>query len=185
MCDQTIIVHLWFVTIHPFDDGNGRLARALTDMALAQDDRQRIRCYSLSTQIMAERDEYYNVLEKTQKGSCDVTEWLLWFLGCFSRAILRSDDILSGVFTKSEFWRLHAQTSLNERQKKAINRLLDTGPEGFKGGLSTKKYVAMVHISRATAFRELDQLCLLGILQRLGQGRAVRYELVDSRNQAK
>jgi Fic family protein len=174
---RAAVAHLWFVTIHPFDDGNGRLARALTDMALAQDDKQRVRYYSLSTQTMAERDEYYDILEKSQKGSCDITDWLVWFLGCFARAIEGSDDIMRGVFSKSEFWRIHSQTQLNERQKKVINRLLDEGPGGFEGGLTTKKYASMTHSSRATAFRELDQLFGMGILKRVGQGRAVKYEL--------
>lgn len=174
---RAALVHLRFVTIHPFDDGNGRLARALTDMAMAQDDRQRVRYYSLSTQIMAQREGYYDILEKTQKGSGDVTGWLVWFLGCFARAIERSEDIMNGVFSRSEFWKLHAQDQLTERQKKVINRLLDEGAEGFKGGLTTKKYASMTHASRATAFRELDQLMEFGILERIGQGRAVRYEL--------
>lgn len=174
---RAAIAHLWFVTIHPFDDGNGRIARALTDMALAQDDKQRVRYYSLSTLIMTEREGYYDILERTQKGSCDITKWLVWFMECFAKAILRSEDIMNGAFSKSEFWRLHAQDQLSERQKKVINRLLDEGPGGFVGGLTTKKYASMTHASRATAFRELDQLLDLGILKRVGQGRAVRYEL--------
>ena len=174
---RAALAHLRFVTIHPFDDGNGRIARALTDMALAQDDRQRVRYYSLSTQIMAEREGYYDILEKTQKGSGDVTGWLVWFLGCFARAIERSEDIMNGVFSRSEFWKIHSQDQLTERQKKVINRLFDEGAEGFKGGLTTKKYASMTHASRATAFRELDQLMEYGILERIGQGRAVRYEL--------
>lgn len=175
---RAALVHLWFVTIHPFDDGNGRLARALTDMALTQDDKQRVRYYSLSTQIMAEREGYYDILEMTQKGSGDITDWLVWFMGCFARAIERSEDIMNGVFSKSEFWKTHAQTQLTERQKKVINRLLDAGADGFEGGMTTQKYASMTHISRATAFRELDQLLELGILKRVGQGRSVRYELV-------
>jgi Fic family protein len=175
---RAALVHLRFVTIHPFDDGNGRIARALTDMALAQDDKQRVRYYSLSTQIMTEREGYYEILEKTQKGSGDVTDWLVWFLGCFSRAIAKSEDIMNGVFAKSEFWRQHAQDQLSERQKKVINRLLDAGKEGFEGGMTTQKYASMTHCSRATAFRELDQLQEVGIVKRIGLGRAVRYELV-------
>jgi Fic family protein len=174
---RAAIAHLWFVTIHPFDDGNGRIARAITDMALAQDDKQRVRYYSLSAQTMAERDEYYDVLEKTQKGACDVTEWLVWFLGCHARAITRSDDIMKGVFSKSEFWKTHSRSRLNERQKKVVNRLLDEGPGGFEGGLTTRKYASMTHCSRATAFRELDQLYEMGVVERVGQGRSVRYEL--------
>jgi Fic family protein len=174
---RAAVVHFWFVTIHPFDDGNGRIARALTDMALAQDGKQRVRYYSLSAQIMAEREGYYDILERSQKGGCDITGWLEWFLACFARALERSDDILNGVFSKTTFWRLHAQASLTERQKKVINRLLDQGPGGFQGGMTTQKYASMAHCSPATAFRELDQLYKLGILERVGQGRGVRYEL--------
>jgi Fic family protein len=178
---RAAVGHFWFVTIHPFEDGNGRIARALTDMALAQDDKQPIRYYSLSAQIMAEREGYYDILESVQKGTCDISAWLAWFLGCFARAIERSDEILNGVFSKSEFWRKHAQDKLTDRQKKVINRLLDEGPGGFEGGLTTQKYLSMTHCSRATAFRELDQLTELGTLRRIGQGRAVRYELVTDK----
>jgi Fic family protein len=174
---RAALVHLWFVTIHPFDDGNGRIARALTDMALAQDDKQRIRYYSLSTQIMAEREGYYEILEKTQKGSGDVTGWLVWFLGCFARSIEKSEDIMNGVFSKADFWQQHAHDHLSERQKKVINRLLDAGADGFEGGMTTQKYASMTHCSRATAFRELDQLMEIGILKRFGQGRSVKYIL--------
>src|SRR6185369_10603018 len=101
---RAAVAHFWFVTIHPFEDGNGRIARALTDLALAQDDMHRVRYYSLSTQIMAERDAYYDILERSQQGTCDITQWLVWFLGSFARAIERSEEILDGVFSKSEFW---------------------------------------------------------------------------------
>jgi Fic family protein len=174
---RAAIAHLRFVSIHPYDDGNGRIARALTDMALAQDDKQRVRYYTLSAEIMSEREDYYNILEKTQKGSCDVTGWLVWFLGCYARAIKHSDDLLNGVFSKAEFWRTHAQDKLTDRQKKVINRLLDAGPDGFEGGLTTQKFASMTHCSRVTAYRELDQLHVMGILKRVGQGRSVRYEL--------
>lgn len=174
---RAAVAHLWFVTIHPFEDGNGRIARALTDMALAQDDRQRVRYYALSAQIMSEREDYYNILEETQKGSCEITDWLVWFLGCFARAIQHADDILSGVFSKAEFWRMHSQEKLTERQRKVINRLLDSGPDGFEGGLTTQKFASMTHCSRVTAYRELDQLHAMGILERIGQGRSVRYQL--------
>jgi len=174
---RAAVTHFWFVTIHPFDDGNGRLARALTDMALAQDDRQRVRAYSLSAQIMADREKYYDILEQCQKGTCDITPWLLWFLECFTRAIRRSEDILDGVFTRSEFWRRYDHLLLTERQKKVINRLLEEGPGGFEGGLTTKKYASMAHTSKGTAFRELDQLYDWGVLERIGKGRSVHYEL--------
>lgn len=172
------LAHLWFVTIHPFDDGNGRLARAITDMALAQDDKQRTRYYSLSSQIMTDRESYYDILERTQKGSCNVTGWLVWFLECFTRAIGRSEDIMRGSLAKAEFWREHGHHKMNERQKKMLNRLVDAGPNGFEGGMTTQKYASMTHCCRATAFRELDSLMELGILMRIGQGRSVRYELV-------
>lgn len=176
---RAAVAHFYFITIHPYEDGNGRLARALTDLALAQDDRQAVRYYSLSAQIMAERDTYYEVLEKCQKGDGDVTEWLSWFLGCFSRSLTRSDQILTAVFDKAGFWSLHAHTLLNERQRKVVNRLLDCGREGFEGGLSTRKYASMTGVSRATAFRELEQLLGLGVIRRRpGGGRSVSYELV-------
>jgi Fic family protein len=157
------LAHLWFVTIHPFDDGNGRLARAITDMAMAQDDSQPARYYSLSSHIMADRESYYEILEKTQKGSCEVTGWLVWFLNCFSRALARSEGIMNGAWTKAHFWQQYDQIKLSERQKKVVNRLLDTGPEGFEGGTTTQKYASMAPCSRATAFRELDQLFEIGL----------------------
>jgi Fic family protein len=175
---RAAIAQFWFVTIHPFEDGNGRIARALTDMALSQDDRQSIRYYSLSSQIMAERDAYYNVLEHSQKGDGDITDWLSWFLGCFSRAIKRSEGMLAIVLNKASFWKSHAEASLTERQRKVINRLLDAGKGGFAGGLTTRKYVSLAKVSRATAFREIDHLMKLGIIkQNPGRGRSASYEL--------
>lgn len=175
------LAHLWFVTIHPFDDGNGRLARAVTDMAMAQDDNQQARYYSLSSQIMADRENYYEILEQTQKGSCEVTDWLVWFLNCFSRTMERSHEIMNGAWSKAHFWQQYDQFKLTDRQKKVVNRLLDAGPEGFERGMTTQKYASMTHCSRATAFRELDQLFEIGVLQRDGQGRAVRYQLVKAK----
>ncbi|MBI5326994.1 MAG: Fic family protein [Deltaproteobacteria bacterium] len=163
---RAAIAHFWFVTIHPYEDGNGRLARAITDMAIAQDDGQPLRYYSLSAQIMAERDAYYNALERCSKGEGDITEWLSWFFACFSRATERSEKILSIVFDKAGFWNKHAGTPLSERQKKVANRLLDAGRDGFEGGLTTRKYVSMAKVSRATAFREIEQLLQSGILRR-------------------
>jgi Fic family protein len=175
---RAAIAQFWFVTIHPFEDGNGRIARSLTDMALSQDDRQSIRYYSLSSQIMAERDAYYNVLERCQKGNGDITDWLSWFLGCFSRAIKSSEVMLEIVLNKASFWKSHSDASLTERQRKVINRLLDAGKGGFAGGLTTRKYVSLAKVSRATAFREIDHLIKLGIIrQNPGKGRSVSYEL--------
>jgi Fic family protein len=177
---RAALAHFYFVTIHPFEDGNGRLARALTDMALAQDDGQMMRYYSLSAQIMSERDEYYNILERCQKGDGELTEWLLWFLGCFHRAIDRSETFLSIVVDKAGFWRQHSQSALSVRQKKIINRLLDAGKGGFEGGLTNRKYAAMTDTSRATAFRELEALCAMGVIRQTGSGRSARYDLVWS-----
>lgn len=173
------VAHLWFVAVHPFDDGNGRIARTLTDMALAQDENLATRCYSLSSQIMAERDAYYKILERTNKQDGDITEWLRWFLTSMSRAVLNSNRLLSSVMQKARFWKRHAQTDLNNRQRKALNRLLDAGPGGFEGGLSNRKYAGMTHVSRATAQRELADLVKKGILrQNPAGGRSASYSLV-------
>ena len=176
---RAAIAHFRFVTIHPFEDGNGRIARALTDMALAQDEKLGPRFYSLSTRIMAERDEYYRVLERCQKGDGDITGWLVWFLECFERAIEHSETLISNVLTKARFWQRHGQTVLNGRQRKVINRLLDTGSGGFEGGLATRKYVSMAKVSRATAFREISDMVEKQVLkQNPGGGRSVSYDLI-------
>jgi len=173
------VAHLWFAAVHPFDDGNGRIARTLTDMALAQDENLATRCYSLSSQIMAERDAYYKILARTNKQDGDITEWLKWFLTYMSRAVLNSNRLLSSVMQKARFWKRHAQTDLNNRQRKALNRLLDAGPGGFEGGLSNRKYAGMTHVSRATAQRELADLVKKGILrQNPAGGRSTGYSLV-------
>ncbi|MFC1890456.1 Fic family protein [Thermodesulfobacteriota bacterium] len=172
------IAHFRFVTIHPFEDGNGRIARALTDMALAQDEGVPVRFYSLSAQVMAEREEYYSVLERSQRGDCDITNWLAWFLGCFHRAVERSENLIDLVLMKARFWQKHVQTNLTDRQRKVTNRLLDAGPGGFTGGLSTRKYVSMARTSRATAYREIIDLVQKGVLRRNpGGGRSASYDL--------
>jgi Fic family protein len=173
------MAHLHFLTIHPFEDGNGRIARALTDMALAQDEGEPRRFYSLSSRIMAEREAYYDILEQTQKGDGDITPWLLWFLGCMTRSLERSEALLANVLAKGEFWRRHAGASLSERQCKVVNRLLDAGPDGFEGGLTTRKYASMAGVSRATAFREISQLLEWGMIrQNSGGGRNVSYAII-------
>lgn len=175
---RAAIAHFRFVTIHPFEDGNGRIARALTDMALSEDDREPMRYYSISAQIMADREAYYDVLERCQKGDKDITEWLIWFLGCFARAIKRSEGLLSVVLDKAAFWKMHVQAPLSDRQRKVINRMLDYGRGGFEGGMTTRKYVSLADVSRATALRELNQLLDLGIIkQNPGKGRSVSYDL--------
>lgn len=176
---RAAIAHFWFVTIHPFDDGNGRIARALTDMALAQDEKLDMRFYSLSSQIMEERNDYYDVLEKCSKGKSDVTEWLSWFLGCANRAMQKSERIIGNVLAKADFWQHHSQTTLNDRQRKVVNRLLDAGEGQFEGGLTTRKYVSLTKTSRATAFREIADLLEKEVLTQdpKSKGRSVRYDL--------
>jgi Fic family protein len=170
--------HLWFVVLHPFADGNGRIARALTEMALAQDENLSTRYYSLSSQIMAEREDYYRILERTNKGDGDITDWMKWFLESMSRAILNSNELLSNVMLKARFWKHYAQTKLKKRQSKVLNRLLDAGRGGFEGGLTNRKYAGMAHVSRATAQRELSDLVQKGILRpNPGGGRSTSYDL--------
>jgi len=173
------IAHFWFVTVHPFDDGNGRVTRALTDMALAQDEKSQVRLYSFSSQIMEERNAYYDVLEKCSKAGLDITEWLEWFLGCLIRAMEKSEIIIVKILAKAEFWQAHGQTTLNDRQRKVINRLLDAGEGQFQGGLTTRKYASITKASRATAFREISDLVDKKILAQNPQtkGRNVSYEL--------
>jgi len=175
---RAALAQLYFVTIHPFDDGNGRLARALSDLALAQDEGTGQRFYSLSAQIMKERQEYYRVLERTQKSDGDCTQWLLWFFGCLARAIEGTEQILAKVLMKARFWRKHAGAPLSERQIKVLNRLLDAGPDGFEGGLTTRKYMGLAKTSRATAWREIDDLLKRGLLTpRPGGGRSTAYDI--------
>lgn len=172
------IAHFHFVTVHPFDDGNGRIARALTDMALAQDEKETRRFYSLSSRIMTERKEYYSALEDCQKGDGDITRWLSWFLECADRAINASEGMIAGVLTKASFWQKHAQKTLTEQQRKVVNRLLEAEPEGFTGGLSTRKYISIAKVSRTTAYREITDLVSKGMLQvNPGKGRNVSYSL--------
>jgi len=173
------LAHFYFVTIHPFEDGNGRIARALTDMALAQDDNMASRYYSLSGRIMTERKEYYNVLEKSQKGSLDITEWLLWFLNCYLHAIENSEVLIRNILLKSEFWQKHSQTIFNSNQQKVLNRLLDAGQKGFEGELSTRKYVGMTRVSRATAYRDILDMIKKNVLKpNKTKGRSVSYSVV-------
>jgi len=176
---RAALAHLRFLTVHPFEDGNGRVARALTDMALAQDERESRRFYSLSSRVMAEREAYYDILERTQKGDGDVTPWLLWFLECMQRALESSEQLLGNVLAKGEFWRDHAGVPLSERQRKVVNRLLDAGPGGFEGGLTTRKYASLAGVSRVTAFREISQLLEQGMVkQNPGGGRSASYAIV-------
>ena len=171
--------HLRFVTIHPYEDGNGRLARALTDMALAQDEKLNVRFYSVSSEIMRSRNEYYKILENVQRCRVNATGWFLWFIECVTASIEHSRDIISNVFARADFWNQHAQAQLNERQKKVLNRMLEAGKGNFAGGLTTRKYVSITKTSRATAFREIADMLDKKVLRQLsGEGRSVHYDLV-------
>jgi Fic family protein len=173
------LAHYWFVAIHPFDDGNGRIARALTDMTLAQDEGHSTRFYSMSNQIMKERDDYYDVLEKCSNGAGDITEWQEWFLGCFKRAVVSSQELINRVLVKARFWQEFAETDLNPRQKKVINRLLDAGKGNFEGKLAAMNYRTIAKTTKATASRDLDSLLKKGIFKLMeGGGRNTRYDLV-------
>jgi Fic family protein len=170
------LAHLWFVTIHPFDDGNGRIARAIADMALARSENSPQRFYSMSAQIQREREAYYNILEATQKGTLDITSWMEWFLGCLGRAIDGAQTILSSVLAKARFWESIRGVALNERQRLVLNRLLD----GFEGKLTTTKYAKLAKCSQDTALRDIALLVERGILVRNPKGgRSTSYALAN------
>jgi len=172
------IAHLWFVTIHPFDDGNGRLARAITDLALAQAEQQSIRFYAMAAAIMENRKAYYQVLEQSQRAELDVTSWLEWFLETLKKTLITAIKRIEYVLQKTKFWQLHAQSSLNERQVKVLNRLLDSGPDEFEGGINTQKYMGLTKTSKATATRDLVELVEKGCLvKRPGGGRSTSYDI--------
>ena len=175
---RAAIAHLWLITLHPFDDGNGRVARAVTDRALAQAESNSIRFYSLSAAIMARRREYYEQLEQAQKGDLDITPWLQWFLSALEDAIAKGLQRFERVLNKTRFWQQHAQTVLSERQIKVLNRLLDTQGEEFTQGVNASKYQALAKVSKATATRELADLVQKNCLRKLpGGGRSTRYAL--------
>lgn len=168
------IAHLWFVTVHPFDDGNGRIARAIADLALTRAEGTPQRFYSMSAQIRAERKAYYDLLETTQKGDLDITPWLLWFIACLDRAFDGAETILASVLRKARFWEALAGQPLNERQRKVINRLLD----GFEGKLTNAKWAALAKTSPDTALRDINDLVSRGILAKEpGGGRSTSYSL--------
>lgn len=168
------IAHLWFVTIHPFDDGNGRIARAIADLTLARAEGTKQRFYSMSAQIRAERKAYYDMLETTQKGGLDITEWLLWFIGCLDRAFGGSETILTNVMSKARFWEKLATQPLNDRQRTMMNRLLD----GFEGKLTSSKWAKIAKTSPDTALRDINDLVERGILVKdPAGGRSTSYSL--------
>ncbi len=167
------IAHLWFVTIHPFDDGNGRIARAITDMLLAESERTSQRFYSMSAQIMKERNAYYDILEKTQKKDVDITGWLVWFLKCLRKAIENAEETLSTVLDKAHFWQKYSEVILNDRQKKVLNRFLD----GFEGNLTSSKWAKISKSSQDSANRDISYLLEKNMLIKKGSGRNTHYIL--------
>jgi len=174
---KAAVAHLWFVTIHPFDDGNGRIARAIADMALARSEASSQRFYSMSAQIRQERNIYYDILEATQKGDLDITAWLGWFLDCLDRAFDRAQTILASVLRKAHFWKEHAGEAFNERQRAMIDRLFN----GFEGKLTSSKWAQTAKCSQDTALRDIDDLVAKGVLAKdPAGGRSTSYSLVDN-----
>jgi len=168
------LAHLWFVTIHPFDDGNGRIARAIADLGLARSEHSTQRFYSMSAQIRRERNDYYELLERAQKGTMDMTAWMEWFLGCLGRAIDGAQTTLAAVLRKARFWQKLRDVPINDRQRVMLNRLLD----GFEGKLTTSKWAAMAKCSSDTALRDLLDLVERDFLVRnRGAGRSTSYSL--------
>ncbi len=173
---KAAIAHLWFVSIHPFDDGNGRITRALTDMLLARSENCSKRFYSISAAIRVLQKEYYEVLERTQRGDGDITEWILWFLSCFEKALDSTEETLSSVKRKAEFWERHRDVSFNERQRKLLNMQFD----GFFGKLTSSKWAKIAKCSSDTALNDINDLIAKGVLRKADEGgRSTNYILVE------
>lgn len=172
---KSAVAHLWFITIHPFEDGNGRIARALAEMLLSRSDKSNLRFYSMSSRIRTERKKYYRVIEKTQKGDLDITEWLIWYLSCLMNAIKSTESVLAKVLHKAEFWRINSDKIINSRQKFVINRLY----EGFEGKLTTSKWAKINKCSSDTALRDIQDLINKGLLRKdeMAGGRSTNYIL--------
>jgi Fic family protein len=173
------LAHLWFVTLHPFQDGNGRIARAIADMALARSEQTAQRFYSMSAQIRIERKTYYDILEKTQRGDLDITPWLEWFLGCLDRAFDGTEETLGSVMHKARFWETHADASFNDRQRLMLNKLLDR----FEGKLTSSKWATIAKCSQDTALRDILHLVDRGILAKdPAGGRSTSYSLAQGKS---
>ena len=171
---KSAVAHLWFLTIHPFDDGNGRIARTIADMQLTRADAESQRFYSMSAQIRLDRKSYYEILEKTQKGSLDITEWLLWFMHCLDRALNATNKTLKNILYKTKFWDKHGNTPVNERQRLMINKLFD----GFTGNLTSSKWAKITKCSADTALRDIQDLISKKILKKdEAGGRSTHYIL--------
>lgn len=173
---KAAIAHFWFIIIHPFDDGNGRIGRAITDMLLARAEDSGERFYSMSSQILIERKQYYEVLQKVQHSTGDITEWLEWFLHCLKNAMLATENTTQKIMHKAEFWKLHERTPINERQRLVLNKFFD----GFEGKLQTSKWAKITKTSTDTALRDIKDLVEKGILQQTNEGgRNANYKLAD------
>jgi Fic family protein len=173
---KAAIAHFWFIIIHPFDDGNGRIGRAITDMLLARSESSGERFYSMSSQILIERKRYYEVLQKTQHSTGDITEWLEWFLHCLKNAMHATENTTQRILSKAEFWRLHQNITINERQRTVLNRLFD----GFDGKLQSSKWAKITKVSTDTALRDIKDLIEKGILQETSEGgRNANYKLIN------
>jgi Fic family protein len=183
-CDPLLraaICHFWFVTLHPFDDGNGRIARALTDLALAQAERQSIRLYAMSANILKKRVEYYKVLEKSQRGDLDISTWIFWFLTTLEESLQSSIDKIDRTLMKTRFWQNHQTQELSKEQVKVLNRLLEGGERGFENGISASQYQKVAKVSKATATRHLTDLVFKNCIEKMeGGGRSTRYRLILS-----
>ena len=174
---QAAIAHLWFETIHPFEDGNGRVGRAIVDLIRARDSGEASRLMRISQRQLQQRDEYYNELERAQHGPLDVAQWVVWFVAQVRCACEEASVVIDAALEKARFWHAHREDELSPRQRKMLNVLLDAGPDGFEGGMSTKKYESLTGASRATSSRDLTELEEKGVLLRAGSGRSTRYYL--------
>lgn len=172
---KAAFAHLWFVTIHPFEDGNGRITRAITDVQLARADQNKQRFYSMSAQIQADRNTYYEILENTQKGDLNITSWLHWFLHCLLAAMKQTDETISLTLKRAQFWEIHRTTNFNSRQQKILQLLLDN----FFGKLTVSKYAKITKVSTDTALRDLQDLMAKGIMIQEGAGRSTSYKLFE------
>lgn len=173
---KSAIAHFWFIIIHPFDDGNGRIARAISDLMLARADGSTERFYSMSSQILIERKMYYKILQEVQHSNGDITDWLVWFLHCLKKSLLTTETTLQKILRKTEFWKIHVHTEFNERQRLVLNKLFD----GFEGKLKSSKWAKIAKCSSDTALRDIKDLIDKGILQQEQQGgRSTNYELRD------
>lgn len=174
---RAAVAHLWCVTIHPFDDGNGRIARAISDLALAQDENQSMRLYSVSEQLMKDRKHYYQHLQNAQMGDLDITSWIVWFFQVLKKSMKKTQEIFEKTSLMQSFWKKAIHLDLNLRQKKVLQKMLEFEPKGFEGGMTNKKYTHIAKVSRETAKRDLMDLCEKKLLAQKGRGRSIYYIL--------